>query len=126
MPPGGMWVLIYPHPKTGLEGTLSLQYALAAGVIDGQYTLWSFTDGAVNRPEIRDLLARIWVGEDLCCVGGDPLIETRSSGSSGFVEVEAVLTDGRFLDPSSCPLESTRSKSLRLPRHLQRLRKTAS
>ena len=49
MPPGGMRVLIYPQPTTGLEGKFSLQYALAAGVLDGQYTLWSFTDEAVNR-----------------------------------------------------------------------------
>jgi 2-methylcitrate dehydratase PrpD len=90
-----MRVLTYPQPTTGLEAKFSLQYALAAGVLDGQYTLWSFTDEAVNRAPIRDLLARIWVGEEPRCAGDDPLIETRSSGSRGFVEVEAVLSDGR-------------------------------
>jgi 2-methylcitrate dehydratase PrpD len=95
MPPGGMRVLIYPQPKTGLEGKFSLQYALAAGVLDGQYTLWSFTDKAVNRVSIRDLLARICVREEPRCAGDDPLLETRSSGSRGFVEVEALLSDGR-------------------------------
>jgi 2-methylcitrate dehydratase PrpD len=95
MPPGGMRVLIYPQPKTGLEGKFSLQYALAAGVLDGQYTLWSFTDEAVNRVSIRDLLARICVREEPRCAGDDPLLETRSSGSRGFVEVEARLADGR-------------------------------
>jgi 2-methylcitrate dehydratase PrpD len=95
MPPGGMRVLIYPQPKTGLEGKFSLQYALAAGVLDGQYTLWSFTDEAVSRAPIRDLLARICVREEPRCAGDDPLLETRSSGSRGFVEVEALLSDGR-------------------------------
>jgi 2-methylcitrate dehydratase PrpD len=95
MPPGGMRVLIYPQPNTGLEGKFSLQYALAAGVLDGQYTLWSFTDEAVNRAPIRDLLARICVREEPRCAGDDPLLETRSSGSRGFVEVEALLSDGR-------------------------------
>jgi 2-methylcitrate dehydratase PrpD len=95
MPPGGMRVLIYPQPTTGLEGKFSLQYALAAGVLDGQYTLWSFSDEAVNRVPIRDLLARIRVREDPRCAGDDPLLETRSSGSRGFVEVEAMLSDGR-------------------------------
>jgi 2-methylcitrate dehydratase PrpD len=95
MPPGGMRVLIYPRPRTGLEGKFSLQYALAAGVLDGQYTLWSFTDEGVNRQQIHDLLARICVGEDPRCAGDDPLLETRSSGSRGFVEVEAVRRDGR-------------------------------
>jgi 2-methylcitrate dehydratase PrpD len=95
MPPGGMRVLIYPRPTTGLEAKFSLQYALAAGVLDGQYTLWSFTDEAVNRPQVRDLFTRMSVGEDPRCAGSDPLIETRSSGSRGFVEVEAVRGDGR-------------------------------
>ncbi len=95
MPPGGMRVLIYPQPQTGLEGKFSLQYALAAGLLDGTYTLWSFTDTAVNRPQIHDLLARISVGEDPRCADNDPLLETRSSGSRGFVEVEAVLQDRR-------------------------------
>jgi 2-methylcitrate dehydratase PrpD len=95
MPPGGMRVLIYPQPKTGLEGKFSLQYALAAGVLDGEYTLWSFTDEAVNRVPIRDLLARLCVREEPRCAGDDPLLETRSSGSRGFVEVEAMLSDGR-------------------------------
>ncbi len=95
MPPGGMRVLIYPCPKTGLEAKFSLQYSLAAGVLDREYTLWSFSDEAVNRPQIRELLARICVTEDPHCAGNDLLLETRSSGSRGFVEVEAVLTDGR-------------------------------
>ena len=95
MPPGGMRVLIYPQPATGLEGKFSLQYALAAGVLDGQYTLWSFSDEAVARVPIRDLLERVCVREDPRCAGDDPLLETRSSGSRGFVEVEAVLLDGQ-------------------------------
>lgn len=64
-------------------------------MLDGTYTLWSFTDEAVHRPQIRDLLARISVSEDPRCADNDPLLETRSSGSRGFVEVEAVLKDGR-------------------------------
>jgi 2-methylcitrate dehydratase PrpD len=95
MPPGGMRVLIYPQPKTGLEGKFSLQYALAAGILDGEYSLWSFTDEAVNRPQIRELLARLDVSEDPHCAGDDALLETRSSGSRGFVEIEAVRVDGQ-------------------------------
>src|SRR5262249_35639593 len=94
MPPGGMRVLLYPQPQTGLEGKFSLQYALAAGVLDGTYSLWSFTDEAVHRPQIRDLLVRISASGDPRCADNDPLLETRSSGSRGFVEVEAVRKDG--------------------------------
>jgi 2-methylcitrate dehydratase PrpD len=95
MPPGGMRVLIYPQPKTGLEGKFSLQYSLAAGVLDGHYTLWSFTDEAVNRAPIHELLQRICVTEDRRCAGDDAFLEMRSSGSRGFVEVEVTLADGR-------------------------------
>jgi len=95
MPPGGMKVLTYPAPVTGLEGKFSLQYALAAGVLDGGYSLWSFTDEAVNRPAIRELLGRIVAREDECCALNDPLLKTRTSGSRGFVEVDVHTTDGR-------------------------------
>ncbi|MDH5534952.1 MAG: MmgE/PrpD family protein [Betaproteobacteria bacterium] len=93
MPPGGMQVLTYPAPVTGLEGKFSLEYSLAAGVLDGEYTLWSFSDEAVRRPEIAPLLKRIDAHEDARCAGGDA--RARSSGSRGHVEVIATLHDGR-------------------------------
>jgi 2-methylcitrate dehydratase PrpD len=95
MPPGGMQVLTYPRPRTGLEGKFSLHYPLAAGVLDGGFSLASFTDEAVNRPEIEALYGRIDVSEDDACRGDDPAFEKRSSGSRGFVTVEVRLRDGR-------------------------------
>ena len=59
MPPGGMRVLTYPRPATGLEGKFSLPYTLAAGALDGKYSLDSFTDAAVRRKEIEALYARM-------------------------------------------------------------------
>jgi 2-methylcitrate dehydratase PrpD len=95
MPPGGMQVLTYPKPGTGLEGKFSLQYPLAAGVLDGKYSLWTFTDDAVRREEIQALYALIDAHEDPACRGDDPEFDKRSSGSRGFVEVEVRLRDGR-------------------------------
>lgn len=95
MPPGGMQVLTYPRPTTGLEAKFSLQYCLAAGVLDGKYALWTFTDAAVRRQEIESLYERIDVTEDPACRGNDPQFEKRSSGSRGLVEVEVRLRDGR-------------------------------
>jgi 2-methylcitrate dehydratase PrpD len=95
MPPGGTHVLTYPRPATGLEGKFSLHYPLAAALLDGGCTLATFTDEAVRRPEIAALYARIDAAESPACRGDDPLFETRSSGSKGFVEVEVRLTDGR-------------------------------
>ncbi|MGQ0526269.1 MAG: MmgE/PrpD family protein [Betaproteobacteria bacterium] len=91
MPPGGMRVLTYPRPATGLEAKFSLEYALAAGVLDGGYTLATFTDEAVRRPAMAPLLQRIDAREDAQCRGDDPEFERRSPGSRGFVEVEVTL-----------------------------------
>lgn len=95
MAPGGMHVLTYPRPTNGLEGKFSLQYPLAAAVLDGRCTLATFTDDAVRRNEITALYARIDAAEDPACRGDDPLFETRSSGSRGLVEIEVRLCDGR-------------------------------
>lgn len=95
MPPGGMRVLTYPRPVTGLEGKFSLPYTLAAGALDGHYALDSFTDAAVRRAEIAGLYERIDAAEHPSCQGDDPQFESRSSGSRGFVEVEVRLRDGR-------------------------------
>jgi 2-methylcitrate dehydratase PrpD len=95
MPPGGMKVLTYAEPVTGLEAKFSLQYALAAGVLDGKYTLWSFSDEAVQRPAIKRLLKLIDAHEDPCCADSDPRLQARSSGSRGNVEVVATTRDGR-------------------------------
>jgi 2-methylcitrate dehydratase PrpD len=95
VPPGGMRVLTYPRPVTGLEGKFSLPYTLAAGALDGRYTLASFTDAAVTRKEIDALYPRIEAGEDPACRGDHPNFEAQSSGSRGFVEVEVRLRSGR-------------------------------
>jgi 2-methylcitrate dehydratase PrpD len=95
MPPGGMHVLTYPRPSTGLEGKFSLHYPLAAAMLDGKCSLWTFTDEAVRRKEITALYAKINAAENPACRGDDPLFESRSSGSKGFVEVEIHLRDGR-------------------------------
>ncbi len=95
MPPGGMKVLTYPRPTTGLEGKFSLPYTLAAGALDGGYALESFTDAAVRRPEIGRLYGRIQAVEDASSRGDDPRFDKQSSGSRGFVQVEVKLRDGR-------------------------------
>ena len=108
MPQGGMQVLTYDQPKTGLEAKFSLQYSIAAGIVDGEYSLFSFTDEAVNRPAIHDMMKRVRAFEDPACRGDDPLFDTRSSGSRGFVEVDIELRNGlrdtiRILRPPGHP-----------------------
>jgi len=95
MPPGGMSVLTYPRPVTGLEGKFSLQYCIAAAVLDGKFSLWSFGDEAVQRAEIAALYEKIDAAEHDSSRGDDPQFEKRSSGSRGFVQIEVKLRDGR-------------------------------
>ena len=57
--PGADDALIYKDPRTGLEGKFSMEYALAAALLDGRVTLASFTDEMVLRPEVRALMPRV-------------------------------------------------------------------
>src|SRR4029077_19968808 len=50
-----------PHPRTGLEGKFSVQYTLAAALLDGAGTLSSVADGALHRPDMQTLLSKIAV-----------------------------------------------------------------
>jgi 2-methylcitrate dehydratase PrpD len=58
-PPGSDEPLIYDNPRTGLEGKFSIEYPLAALLLDGGLTLESFTDEMLQRPAVRDLMKRI-------------------------------------------------------------------
>ncbi|AWK74468.1 2-methylcitrate dehydratase [Rhodococcus oxybenzonivorans] len=51
--------LIHDYPSTGLEGKFSLNYGIAATLLDGFPDITSFTDTAVQRPEVRSILDRI-------------------------------------------------------------------
>ena len=92
--PGIPRVMRYADPKTGLEAKFSIEYALAAGVLDGQYTLWSFTDEAVRRPAVRAVLEKVKVIEDDRCFGDDPAERKKSIGTRGYYEVEAGTRGG--------------------------------
>jgi 2-methylcitrate dehydratase PrpD len=56
--------LIHDRPRTGLEGKFSMQYAMAAALLDGHVRLSSFTDEQVQRPEAQELLRRVSCAED--------------------------------------------------------------
>jgi 2-methylcitrate dehydratase PrpD len=76
--------LIHHRPQTGLEGKFSLEYAVAATLLDTYPGFASFSDDAVGRPEAQDLLRRVTV-------------ETTPDGAgllSGTLELTAVMTDG--------------------------------
>ena len=51
--------LLHARPQTGLEAKFSLQYGVAAALLDGQVGLASFTDAAVQRPEAQAFLPQV-------------------------------------------------------------------
>ena len=53
-----------PRPATGLDGKFSLQYTLAAALLDGEVTIVSFSDERRFRADMVDLLKRIELTQD--------------------------------------------------------------
>jgi 2-methylcitrate dehydratase PrpD len=94
VPPGTLKPLPYRRPRTGLEGKFSMEYAVAVGVLDGNFGLAAFTDEAVRRPQIAEILQRTSVVEDPACSPGDPGGRRASAGTRGFVDVRVELTGG--------------------------------
>jgi 2-methylcitrate dehydratase PrpD len=70
--PGGLDPVIHHRPTTGLEGKFSVEYVVAAGLIDGRVRLATFTDGAVGRPEAQALLRKVEVAESAAPPFGEP------------------------------------------------------
>jgi aconitate decarboxylase len=75
-----------PHPKTGLEGKFSVQYTLAAALLDGAVTLSSFTDERLYRPQMQSLLDKVTVTMT-------PDITTEYNAGR-YVDLEIELADG--------------------------------
>lgn len=88
VPPGTLGPLRDDDPTDGLEAKFSLSYAVASAMVDGDLKLHSFTDGAVARAEVRDLMTRISASEDIACRPEDPSGRNSSASFGGFVRVE--------------------------------------
>lgn len=68
--PGGLAPLIHHTPLTGLQGKFSLEYIVAACLLDRELTLGSFTDSSVRRDSAQRLLSVVRVEEsDVPAVG---------------------------------------------------------
>jgi len=77
--------LIYSRPRNGLEGKFSMQYGVAAALLDGEVRLTSFDDACVMRPRIQDFLPRVSARE------------VEGASTPRWTEVEVILKDGRHL-----------------------------
>ncbi|NQW22831.1 MAG: MmgE/PrpD family protein [SAR202 cluster bacterium] len=82
--------LIHSRPKEGLEGKFSMQYCLAAEILDGHVGMSTFTDEQVMRPEAQELIPKIEMKRT-------PGFEGQISWTEPFNVVEIHLKDGRVL-----------------------------
>ena len=83
--------LIHDRPSTVLEGKFSMQYCIAAALLDNKVGLGSFTDNQVMRPEAQDLLPRVSMVRNAGFEGQPGWIE-------GYNEVRIRLKKGRTLE----------------------------
>jgi 2-methylcitrate dehydratase PrpD len=100
-PAAALQPLIHAAPRTGLEGKFSLQYAVAAALLDGFPGADSFTDAAVNRPEAQRLVGCVEVEGEPGGTGildGDVLI-VRECADGTVDEARVDLPDGHPLRP---------------------------
>ncbi|HEX9868779.1 MAG TPA: MmgE/PrpD family protein [Candidatus Tectomicrobia bacterium] len=81
-------VLIHTRPQTGLEGKFSMQYCLAAALLDKRIGLLSFSDEKVRRPAAQQL------SEQVTMTLHAEAHHTGSSGEELPVMVAVRLTDG--------------------------------
>jgi 2-methylcitrate dehydratase PrpD len=84
-PASSLAPLIHARPTTGLEGKFSLEYGIAAALLDGPPGIDSFTDEAVRRPEAARLVRATE------CLG----LEFGAHLLAGDVRIEVTLEDGR-------------------------------
>ena len=82
--------LIHSRPMSSLEGKFSMEYCLAAALLDRRVGLQSFTDDQVLRPGAQALIPRI----EMRRIPGN---EGRPSWTEGYHQVEVHLKDGSVL-----------------------------
>jgi len=85
-----------PHPRDGLEGKFSLQYGVAAGLLDRRVGIDTFRDARRFAPDMVALLDRIRISED-------PAIP--SDFPSAWIVVEVRTRDGRTLEARCAELK---------------------
>lgn len=121
---GALVPLVHPSPEKGLEGKFSMQYGVAAMLLDGQVGLSSFTNDAVGRPSVRALMRRITVREtdspitprwaEICIRTKNTAVYTqkseilRGSAAAPLSENEMLLKVKDCLEWGKCNIDSVK------------------
>lgn len=82
--------LIHYNPQTGLEGKFSLQYCLAAALLDRKVGLGTFTDEMVRRPQAQAMFPKVRMVRHDGYAGQPSWVE-------GFNQVDIHLKGGQVL-----------------------------
>jgi 2-methylcitrate dehydratase PrpD len=90
--PAGLGALIHHRPVTGLQGKFSMEYAMAAALVDRRLSLQTFTDEMVRRPQVQDLLRKVSAETS----PHPPVGPAQWQGSYAVVSVRTV--DGRTVE----------------------------
>ena len=103
--------LIHQDPHTALQGKFSMQYCVAAALVDGRIGLGTFTDAMVERPPVRALIPRVRMRRT-------PGYEGQPSWVEASTEVRVRLKDGqvrqrRVHRDTSGPLRGVTGEDLR-------------
>ena len=102
-PAASLAPLIHHSPRTGLEGKFSLEYGIAAALLDGTPGFESFSDHAVLRPEAVRLGRLV---EVTATDGGDHLL-------TGEVEIEIDSARANLALPPGAPGHEMNDEELR-------------
>lgn len=97
--------LIYPMPKTALEGKFSIPFCMAIGVLEGKAGIAQFKDRKVRDAKVIDLMKRVtlYVDEELEALGYDQVrsrVRIRLKGGK-TIEGRADVARGHPLKPMS-------------------------
>src|SRR5262245_59625511 len=82
--------LIHSDPHTALEGKFSLQYCLAAALVDDKVGLAQFEDPMVMRPEVRALIPKVTMRRN-------PGQEGKPSWVEAYNEVHIKMKNGNVI-----------------------------
>jgi 2-methylcitrate dehydratase PrpD len=103
--PETMMVLRKEPPLTGLEGKFSLEYCVATALLDGDASLASFADEAVQRPEVRRIMERVRITEDgpasAAPIGGSAVVEVQLPDRAPVRSARAEVPRGDPQNPLS-------------------------
>lgn len=80
--------VIHHRPQSGLHAKFSLEYVVAAMLVDQKVSMDSFTDDMVNRPTIQQLIPKVILSED------QSIIENRATNDTGYIQL-TIKTNGK-------------------------------